>query len=255
MTVAEAAQTVAIIQELKNRFVLLRGALEISSVYFARGGSKGLPRKNVRLFNGRPLICYSIQTALECPSIECVYVSTDDEEIAEVAGKEGAEVIVRPKELCSDTSPEILSWKHAIELLRAGGKTPVKFISLPATSPLRNVSDVETAIEKHTQSPTLISVLQLQESSKSPYFNMVSLAQDSRVELLLSGSSAARRQDAPIAYDLTTVVYVATPSYVEGCSSLFEGHVVGVEVPKERSIDIDDIFDFRFAETLMKEQG
>ena len=61
---------------------------------FARGGSKGLPRKNVRLFNGRPLICYSIQTALKCPSIECVYVSTDDEEIAEVAGKEGAEVIV-----------------------------------------------------------------------------------------------------------------------------------------------------------------
>ena len=221
---------------------------------FARGGSKGLPRKNVRLFNGRPLICYSIQTALECPSIECVYVSTDDEEIAEVAGKEGAEVIVRPKELCSDTSPEILSWKHAIELLRAGGKTPVKFISLPATSPLRNVSDVETAIEKHTVTNADLCVA-ITESSKSPYFNMVSLAQGSRVELLLSGSSATRRQDAPVAYDLTTVVYVATPSYVEGCSSLLEGHVVGVEVPKERSIDIDDIFDFRFAETLMKEQG
>jgi len=228
--------------------------LKYPAFIFARGGSKGLPRKNVRLFNGRPLICYSIQTALECPSIECVYVSTDDEEIAEVAGKEGAEVIVRPKELCSDTSPEIPSWKHAIELLKAGGKTLVKFISLPATSPLRNVSDVETAIEKHTVTNADLCVA-ITKSSKSPYFSMVSLAQDSRVELLLSGSSAARRQDAPSSYDLTTVVYVATPGYVEGCSSLFEGYVVGVEVPKERSIDIDDIFDFRFAETLMKEQG
>ena len=82
---------------------------------------------------------------------------------------------------------------------------------------------------------------------------MVSLAQDSRVELLLSGSSAAKRQMRLCLRSHDGCVR-RCPSYVEGCSSLFGGHVVGVEVPKERSIDIDDIFDFRFAETLMKEQ-
>nr|WP_320205307.1 acylneuraminate cytidylyltransferase family protein [Vibrio mimicus] len=115
---------------------------------FARGGSKGLPGKNIKQLAGKPLLHYSIDSALAAPSIEQVFVSTDDAEIAQVARNGGAIVIDRPAELASDTSPEWLSWRHAIEWVRANYSDFDGFISLPATAPLRAVSDVESAIQQ-----------------------------------------------------------------------------------------------------------
>ena len=82
---------------------------------FARGGSKGLPGKNIKQLAGKPLIHYSIETAKECPSIDEVFVSTDDTAIADIARQAGAIIIERPADLASDTSPEWLSWRHGIE--------------------------------------------------------------------------------------------------------------------------------------------
>ena len=105
---------------------------------FARGGSKGIPRKNIKPLGGKPLIAWSIDTALQCPSIDRVIVSTDDPEIGDVARLHGAEVpFIRPKELAGDTSAEWYAWRHAVDFFEAQSCQFDKFVSLPATSPLR----------------------------------------------------------------------------------------------------------------------
>ncbi|MDK2597586.1 cytidylyltransferase domain-containing protein [Pseudoalteromonas obscura] len=220
---------------------------------FARGGSKGLPRKNVRRLAGKPLIQYSIETAQSVESIEKVFVSTEDSEIAEIARNAGAIVIDRPAELASDTSPEWLSWQHAIEWATERFGKFEQFISLPATSPLRSVGDVELAIEKQTSKESDICI-SITPASRSPFFNMVKVYDNGLVGLVNKPEKGvARRQDAPTVYDITTVVYVASTSFILNHSSIFEGKVTAVEVPKERAIDIDDIFDFKLAEIIVEE--
>ncbi len=219
---------------------------------FARGGSKGLPRKNIKLLAGKPLIQYSIDVALASPSIDRVFVSTDDMEISRVAKDLGATVINRPAELASDDSPEWLSWRHAINwtIDNYGGFSG--FVSLPATSPLRGVEDVEAAIAKryHANADICISVT---PANRSPYFNMVTINAAGNVELVKSPESeVSRRQDAPEIFDVTTVVYTATPKFILESYGVFSGKVTSICVPKERAVDIDDIYDFTFAEAIVK---
>ncbi|MGF1881049.1 cytidylyltransferase domain-containing protein [Vibrio splendidus] len=220
---------------------------------FARGGSKGLPGKNIKQLAGKPLLQYSIDTALNSPSIDNVFVSTDDDSIAKVATDSGAILIERPDELASDTSPEWLSWRHAIEWVRENYGYFDEFVSLPATSPLRSVEDVEGAIRqrKAVSADICISVT---PASRSPFFNMVKNIQGGFVELVNKPESGVtRRQDAPEVFDVTTVVYATTPEFVLTNYGLFSGKVTSIEVPKERAVDIDDIYDFRFAEAILQE--
>lgn len=219
---------------------------------FARGGSKGLPGKNIKELDGKPLLQYSIETAKNVASIDAVYVSTDCEKIAEVARKNQAIVIERPPELATDKSPEWLSWVHAIKHVEKNYGDFNCFVSLPATSPLRNVKDVESALEKlqSTQADICISIT---PANRNPYFNMVNVKNDGFLELLESSkASFSRRQDAPEAFDITTVVYAANVDFIQNNASIFSGNVVATVVPKERAVDIDDIYDFLFAEALMK---
>lgn len=218
---------------------------------FARGGSKGLPGKNIRPLAGKPLIQYSIDTAKKCPSIDEVFVSTDDIAIAEIARQAGAVIIERPAELASDTSPEWLSWRHGIEWVeRHFGKFQY-FVSLPATSPLRDVPDVEGAITQLKSSLADICIA-ITPAERSPYFNMVKVLDDETCQLVIKPEGAVtRRQDAPDVFDITTVVYVATPAFIKNNDSLFSGTVTKVVVPKDRAVDIDDIYDFKMAETIL----
>lgn len=217
---------------------------------FARGGSKGLPQKNVRLLGGKPLLQHSIDVALESHAFDMVFVSTDDDEIASIGSSAGAHIIKRPQELACDHSPEWLAWRHAIEWTRKHHGEFDLFVSLPATSPLRSVDDVLGAIGKlqHSGADVCISVT---PSSRSPYFNMVKLTADGFCELVNKcPEGPIRRQDAPPVFDITTVVYAANPNFIMTSSGLFEGNVVTIEVPKERAVDIDDIHDFLFAEAI-----
>ena len=218
---------------------------------FARGGSKGLPGKNIKPLANKPLIHYSIETAKKCPSIDEVFVSTDDKSIAEVARQAGAVIIERPSELASDTSPEWLSWRHGIEWVeRHYGKFKY-FVSLPATSPLRDVSDVEGAITKLKNSLADICI-SVTPASRSPYFNMVKTLDNETCELVIKPEGAVtRRQDAPDVFDITTVVYVANPTFIQKNEHLFSGTVTSVVVPKDRAVDIDDIYDFKLAEAII----
>lgn len=218
---------------------------------FARGGSKGLPGKNIKPLSGKPLIEYSIGVAKSCPSIDEVFVSTDDPVISEVSRRAGAVIIDRPIELASDVSPEWLSWRHAIEWVESHYGKFQFFVSLPATSPLRNVTDVEGAIAKLKNSFADICI-SVTPASRSPYFNMIKILDDGTCDLVIKPDGVlTRRQDAPDVFDITTVVYVATPLFIKNNDNLFSGTVTSIVVPKVRAIDIDDIYDFILAEALV----
>ncbi|ABV37708.1 N-acylneuraminate cytidylyltransferase [Shewanella sediminis HAW-EB3] len=223
---------------------------------FARGGSKGLPRKNIRKLLGKPLILYSIETALKVADIDKVFISTDDDEIASIGLAAGAEVIPRPAQLADDTSPEWLAWQHAVTWVTEKYGKFDQFISLPATSPLRSVEDVESAIVKLNDSKADICI-STTPASRSPYFNMIKETGSGYIELVNTDAGGAiyRRQDAPEVYDITTVVYVSTPNYVLRETSLFAGRVAHTIVPKDRAIDIDDIYDFKLAEAILSSKG
>lgn len=218
---------------------------------FARGGSKGLPGKNIRLLNGKPLLQYSIDIAKQIPEINEIFVSTDCEKIAEVTIANKAKVIMRPKELATDTSPEWLSWQHAIAYVTNTFGPFDHFVSLPTTSPLRHAQDVKAALDKlkNTSADICIAVT---PANRSPYFNMVNMLPDGTVDTVLKADHAVnRRQDAPEVFDITTVVYAAHTQFIQTHSSLFSGKVAAIVVPKVRAIDIDDIVDFTVAETLI----
>jgi len=227
--------------------------MSIVAVIFARGGSKGLPGKNIRVLGDKPLIAWSIEHAKSVKRIDRVIVSTDSEEIADVAKKYGAEVpFIRPAELSLDNSPEWLAWRHALNFLKESeGELPDAMVSVPTTSPLRLPEDIDNCIDKYEGSDADV-VISVTDAHRNPYFNMVTLSTDGKAELMMSTKSdVIRRQDAPIAYDITTVCYVARPEYVLSHDSTFEGNVNTVHVPAERSIDIDTILDFQIAECLL----
>ena len=221
---------------------------------FARAGSKGVPNKNIQTFNGKPLISWAVELALEVKQINEVFVSTDSEEIAEIARIAGATIpFIRPSELATDTSPEWHSWQHFIKFLAdKDGRLPEVFISLPATSPLRSTIDVENCLNEFKKGRADF-VVGITPSERNPYFNMVKKGEDNQVDLVVQqGNKYSRRQDTPQVFDLTTVCYVGKPSIILTKNSIFEGKVAGVEIPKERAIDIDTELDFQIAEFLFK---
>lgn len=220
---------------------------------FARGGSKGLPGKNIRPLAGKPLIAWSIEHALAVKRIERVIVSTDSEEIAIVARQYGAEVpFIRPAELARDDSPEWLAWRHALNYLQeTDGVLPTAMVSVPATAPLRSSIDIENCLDEFEKGDADI-VITVSDAHRSPYFNMVKTNADGTVGLvILPQSEIARRQDVPVVYDMATVAYVARPEFVMSHNGTFEGRVRAVHVPTERAIDIDTLLDFQIAECLL----
>ncbi len=220
---------------------------------FARGGSKGVPRKNIRLLADKPLIGYSIETALSSDLIDRVIVSTDDEEIADVARTFGAEVpFMRPPELAQDDTPEWLAWQHAIRTLDMDGKEIDSFVCIPPTSPMRALEDIDACIQLLINSDADI-VLTATPARRSPHFNMIVINEDHSARLVIPPEKRIyRRQSAPMVYDITTIAYAARPEFVLNSSSIFDGNVKSVVVPEERAIDIDTELDFQFAEFLLE---
>jgi CMP-N-acetylneuraminic acid synthetase len=231
--------------------------MRIAAFIFARGGSKGLPKKNLKLLRGAPLVGIAIQQAKVVSRIEEVFVSTDCEEIAAVAREYGATVpFLRPANLAQDDSPEILAWKHALnELKLQRGAYPEIILSLPATSPLRSVEDINACLDMYLKyKPDL--VITVADSFRNPYFNMVRMDSENNAELVIKPPKKIyRRQDAPTVYDVTTVAFVARSSFVLDTESLYDGSIRAVKIPHERSIDIDNISDFEYAEYLAGKLG
>lgn len=233
-------------------------SLNVYAFIFARGGSKGLPGKNIMELGGKPLLAHSIETALQSKLIDKIFVSTDDAEIAQTARDYGAEVpFIRPSELAQDDSPEWLAWQHAIQSINSNpnlSKMDI-FVSLPATAPLRSVEDVENCIRLLDDSGADI-VVTIKNTTRHPSFNMVSFNRNGLVRLAVPCKGEIyRRQDAPEVFDMTTVAYVAKPDFILRAGGMFEGKVAAVTVPEERGIDIDTAYDFALAEFLMSRKN
>lgn len=219
---------------------------------FARGGSKGLPGKNIRILDGRPLIAHAIELGKKSNLIQKVFVSTDDPEIADVAREYGAEVpFIRPASLADDKSPERVAWRHAIEWLQTSGLPAMDtMVSLPCTSPLRTVEEVDQGIEYFIEG-AWDTVLAVSRSDRHPSFNVVNMKDDGAVGLFKAPRDIfARRQDFEPVYDIATAFYISSPAFVLTADSIWEGRVGAVEIPAEHAVDIDGKLDFEFAEFL-----
>jgi CMP-N-acetylneuraminic acid synthetase len=224
---------------------------------FARGGSKGLPGKNILPLDGKPLIAWSIEHALTVERIDRVIVSTDSDEIATISKQYGAEVpFIRPANLAMDESPEWLAWRHALEYLKNDdGCMPEIMVSLPATAPLRLAIDIENCLDEYEKGSTDV-VITVTDAHRNPYFNMVKENPDGTFGIVNAPALAIeRRQDAPMVYDMATVCYVVNSDFIMSHDSMFEGRVKAVHVPIERAIDIDTLLDFQIAEVLLSHKG
>ena len=219
---------------------------------FARGNSKGLVKKNIKIFNGKPLISYTINIALKSKLYDRVIVSTDSEEIAEISEAFGAEIpFMRPKELALDDSPELLSWKHAINSFEQEFGYKLKgFSSIPCTSPLRKEADLININSMYIENKFDL-VLGITETYHSPQFNMVYKNKDHLMEIMMPlSTNITRRQDSKKCYNITTIGYASSPEYIVNTDNIFDGKIGCCLIPRERSIDIDDQNDFDIAEFL-----
>ena len=228
---------------------------KIIAFTFARAGSKGIRNKNIKPLCGRPLIDYAIKLGAAHPLIDDVYVSTDGKDIAATAIESGAKVIDRPAHLAADTSSEWLAWQHAVEQLVQNNTMALDdvFISLPATSPLREVEDITNALTQFIASDADLA-LGITTADRSPYFNMVVQNESGLVQLVINEHQYIRRQDVPVVWDITTVFYVSTARFILENAGVLSGKTLGVFVPKERAIDIDTQYDFDIAEFLMNKK-
>jgi N-acylneuraminate cytidylyltransferase len=221
---------------------------------FARGGSKGLPGKNIRSLAGKPLLAHAIEIARQVAMLDRIIVSTDSPEIATIARQYGAEVpFLRPAELAQDDSPELLAWRHAIRTLEeTDGRKIDVLVSIPATAPLRTPGDVEKCIRTLLENDDADAVITAASADANPYFNMIVIEQGYARIAAKAEQLFRRRQDAPVVYDVASVAYAVRPAFVFSTMVLLSGKVKVVQIPRERSLDIDDEVDFAFAEFMME---
>jgi CMP-N,N'-diacetyllegionaminic acid synthase len=210
----------------------------------ARGGSKGIPRKNIRLVKGKPLIVWTIEQARQSKFLDRVVLSSDDPEIMDIAANCGCEVpFRRPPELAADDTPGIVPVLHAIENLPGYDYV----VLLQPTSPLRSVEDIDKCISLCLErgAPACVSVTRCTEN---PYL-MFWRGQSLRLSpLFAEGSRIACRQQLPDVFRINGAVYVALSQWLQEAKSFVTSETIGYEMPVDRSMDIDTEADLRFVD-------
>tara|TARA_Y100000591_G_C21819349_1_gene692692 strand:+ start:1148 stop:1837 length:690 start_codon:yes stop_codon:yes gene_type:complete len=227
--------------------------MKLLTLICARSGSKGLKNKNIKIFNKKPLIYYTIKSALSSKFINEVYVSTDSINISRIAKKYGAKVkFLRDKNLSKDNTPETLVWRDSILRIEKLNKINYDCLCvLPITSPLRSKKDIDDCIEIFRKKKC-DGVITITPSSKNPYFNMVRIVGNNLELINKHKKNFFNRQKAPKTYDITTVAYIMSTKFIKKKSSIFKGKLRYKIIPKRRSIDIDDKIDFKIAEYLYR---
>lgn len=224
----------------------------ILGVVPARGGSKGLPRKNVKALLGKPLIVWTIEQAKESKYLDRVIVSTDDEVIADISIKHGASVpFLRPRELATNDAKVIDVLIHAIDSLETNGDSYDLTMLLQPTSPLRISEDIDCAIELlfARKAQTIVSVC---ETEHHPYGANTLPADGNMQNFLKPEVINKNRQELPTFYRINGAIYLAYCDYLKTRKTLFGNETYAYVMPRERSIDIDSQIDLEFAEYLLK---
>lgn len=214
----------------------------------ARGGSKGIPRKNIRSIAGKPLIAWTIEAALRSGLLDAVVVTTDDPEIAEVARRAGAQVpFLRPAALAQDDTPGIAPVLHALDMLP--GYDAV--LLLQPTSPLRSTVDIDACLGL-AQTRHAVSVVSVTEPDTHPDWTY-RLDADQRLTRLSGDAPATRRQDLPPVVTLNGALYYARTDWLRQGQQLVAPVTLAYLMPRARSVDIDTLLDWQLAELLLKE--
>lgn len=221
----------------------------------ARKGSKGVPGKNFRPICGKPLIDWSLDQLFDCPLVDAVVVSTDDEAIyAHAIAKGALEIDLRPAHLATDTAGKWGVWQHALEASEALTGPASAFLDLDCTSPLRLPEDITQALALFAkEAPDM--VMSCCEARKNPYFNLVEPDESGALHVSkpLPGGVVARQQ-APVVYEHAASTYVVAPAYLKTAKSLYEGRVIPYLMEADRCVDIDSPFDFKLVEFLLTER-
>ena len=224
----------------------------------ARGGSKGLPGKNLKELCGKPLIAWSIEAGLGSQYIDEVMVTTDSDEIAKVSRESGASVpFLRPAELASDTATSIDVVKHVIDCYeRELHKKFDYIVLLEPTSPLREREDINKSIELLFANPSATSIVGISKTeSQNPAFLVKKSERGFIVGYEDQKMKVLRRQDIGEVYFFEGSVYVSRTDILLMKNTFYHEHTLGYEFPKWKSLEIDDLDDFVMVEALMKHKG
>lgn len=229
------------------------GDKTVLSVVTARGGSKGIPGKNIKLLCGHPLISYTISAARKSRYVDDVIVSTDSDEIAEVALRYGAEVpFMRPCELAADTAKSIDALVHARDMMKSMGREYDAIVLLQPTSPLRHAGEIDEAIETFF-SHGMMGVASVLEAAENPILTRY-IGDSDVLHPVIPVSSTVRRQDMPRFYHVNGAIYVNDSHSLTNETSLNDNPIAYI-MEKDCSLDIDNIEDFLRAEIILKELG
>ncbi|MFZ9984696.1 MAG: cytidylyltransferase domain-containing protein [Ilumatobacteraceae bacterium] len=220
---------------------------------FARGGSKGVPGKNLRVVGGQSLIQRAVIQARQARHVTRVLCSTDSQEIADEAARYGAEVPwLRPAELAQDTSREWDSWCHMVRFLRDQGDNPKYLMAVPCVAPLRTLEDLNKCTDLAASSGADV-IMAVSDAHKNPWFNMVTINETTN-QVRLVNEPAKRiynRQAAPQVYDVSTVAFIVKCDYLLEATSIYDGETRAVILPKIHCVDIDTEDDIAYAEFLL----
>ncbi|MCU0322629.1 MAG: acylneuraminate cytidylyltransferase family protein [Chitinophagaceae bacterium] len=219
-----------------------------------RGGSKGVPDKNIKSLNGKPLIGYTVETALKSTLLNDLIVSTDSEQIANIASRLGANVpFMRPHHLATDYSSKWDVFIHALESYeKQFGVTVDYLVDMDVTVPLKNQFDIDGAIQKAIDDATVDVVITGYEPERNPYFNMMQVNEAGFAEIVMqSEQPIVRRQDAPEVYNLTPAAYVVKKEALYNYAHWSKAKCKLYPIPRERAIDIDNEIDFKIVEFLL----
>jgi len=218
----------------------------------ARGGSKGVQRKNIREVAGKPLIAWTIEEANKSKYIDRLILSSEDDEIITIAKQWGCEVpFVRPQELAEDETPGIEPVIHAIKTLRDKYDYVVL---LQVTSPLRSVEDIDGCLELMIKQGA-ISCVSVTEPEKSPYWMYKMSKSSHRLDPLIpQDRDISCRQDLPKVYALNGAVYVNRCDYLINTKKMINDETIGYMMPKERSVDIDTEADFVYLNYILSKK-
>lgn len=229
------------------------GAKRVLALVPARSGSKGLPRKNVLPLLGRPLIAWSIDQAKRCRYVDRVVVSTDDAEIAAASRANGADVpFLRPTELATDTASSIDVIAHALDTLDASGDRYDYLALLEPTSPLRDTTDIDAALERLASTPGAESIVGVTRvESAHPDF-LVRIESGFLRPFVASEIQAKRRQDLDELYYFEGSLYIATVASIRARRSFYHAATLPYVVPKFKAYEIDDPSDFIVVEALIR---
>lgn len=227
----------------------------ILAVIPARGGSKGLPGKNLRELAGLPLIAHSILLAASCTEVTDALVTTDAEEIADVARRFGARILIRPAELASDTTPMWPVVRHALEHADGDqGGRPDYVLLLDPTSPGRLPADVAAALRRLEAVPDADGVIGVSRPTFNPIWHCVVDRDGWMADLLPAGAGYTRRQDVPAVYRINASLYLWRAAFVrrEPQSWREHGWHLMHEIPESRAIHIDDAEELAWADLLIR---